>query len=311
MQTVVWDAGVEAVRRFNRFYTRQIGLLDEVYLRSQFSLAEARVLYELAHQEHVTATEISQWLGLDSGYLSRIVRRFEQQGLVKKSPSPSDGRQVLLRLTETGQAAFRELEQAASEQVAAQLERLRPDERQELLRSMDKIMHLLGAPSERAVAFELREPQPGDMGWIVQQHGRLYAQEYGWNSEFEALVAGVVAAFCQQHDPSRERCWIATVHDEPVGSIMLVKKSDEVAKLRLLLLLPSVRGLGIGKRMVRECIAFARAAGYRSITLWTQQNLTAARALYASHGFRMVESAPHHSFGHDLVEETWELDLTA
>jgi len=300
---------VAAVRRFNRFYTRQIGVLDEGYLHSPFSLAEARVVYELAQHEQTTATELGGQLGLDAGYLSRILRSFEKRGLIDKQPSATDGRQNILHLTEQGQAAFATLNTRSRNEIEALLAGLSTADQTRLVDAMALIEGLLGARPEQKVPYILRPHQPGDMGWVVHRHGVLYAQEYGWDEQFEALVASIVAEFIQHYDAGRERCWIAEVDGAPVGSVFLVKKSDKVAKLRLLLVEPKARGLGIGGRLVDECVRFARRAGYRTLTLWTQSNLLAARRIYAKAGFRLVESGAHRSFGHDLVEETWELEL--
>jgi DNA-binding MarR family transcriptional regulator/GNAT superfamily N-acetyltransferase len=300
---------VAAVHRFNRFYTRQIGVLDEAYLHSPFSLAEARVLYELAHHGQTTASEIGSQLGLDAGYLSRILRGFEQHGLIEKQPSPTDGRQSILLITEAGRAEFAALNARSHNEIAALLGKLSPGDQGRLVAAMDLIEGLLGAQPEQKAPYILRPPQPGDMGWVVHRHGILYAQEYGWNEQFEGLVASIVAENVQRYDPAYERCWIAEVDGAPVGSVFLVKKSEDVAKLRLLLVEPRARGLGIGARLVDECLRFARRVGYKKLTLWTQGNLLAARAIYAKAGFRLVESGAHHSFGHDLIEETWELEL--
>lgn len=300
---------VEAVRRFNRFYTKQIGLLHEHLLRSPFSLAEARVIYELAHHEHTTATELSRELGLDPGYLSRILRRFQKRGLITKKPSPTDGRQTLLALPERGQEAFAKLNADSRNEIGTLLGHLSDEEQRRLVTAMDTIEGLLGAQSEHTVPYLLRPHQPGDMGWVVQRHGVLYAQEYGWDERFEALVADIVAKFLRQFDPKKERCWIAERDGENVGSVFCVKESKTVARLRLLLVEPKARGLGIGTRLVNECIRFARQAGYRKLTLWTNDVLHAARRIYEQTGFRLVHEEPHHSFGHDLVGQTWELEL--
>jgi len=300
---------VEAVRRFNRFYTKQIGLLQEGLLRSPFSLTEARVLYELAHHDKTTASELAGELNLDPGYLSRILGKFQKRSLLVKQPSLTDGRQALLSLSEAGQAEFAKINADSHSEIEALLERAPVQDQERLVNAMQTIEGLLGAQPEHKVAYILRPHQPGDMGWIVHRHGVLYAQEYGWDERFEALVAEIVAGFIQNLDPKRERCWIAEKDGEIVGSVFLVKKTDEVAKLRLLLVEPKVRGLGIGGRLVEECIRFARQAGYCKITLWTNDVLHAARHIYAKAGFRVVQSGAHHSFGHDLVEETWEMEL--
>ena len=301
--------GIEAVRRFNRFYTRRIGVLEEGLLESPFSLTEARVLYELAHRDRSTAAEIGKELGLDAGYLSRILRGFERRALVAKEPSTTDGRQNLLALDADGRAAFCRLEQAARDQIGALLGALPEGGRGRLLEAMRTIERLLGAPAEARAPYVLRPHQPGDLGWIVHRHGALYAEEYGFDEQFEALVAAIVAQFGRRHDPRRERCWIAERDGAPVGSVMLVRQSDEVAKLRLLLVEPETRGLGIGARLVEECERFARRAGYRTITLWTNSILHAARRIYEHAGYRLVREEAHHSFGQDLVGETWERAL--
>lgn len=273
---------VAAVRRFNRFYTRKIGLLHEGYLASPFSLTEGRVLYELAHRDTVTAGELSRELGLDPGYLSRILRGFDRRGLLDRSRSEADGRQSHLALTPAGHDAFA---------------------------PMHTIEDLLGARPEPKAPYMLRPHQPGDMGWVIHRHAMLYAQEYGFDETFEALVAEVAARFVRRFDPKRERCWMAEKDGEIVGSVFLVGRSKSVAQLRLLLVEPRARGLGIGARLVAECERFARQAGYRKITLWTNSVLVAARQIYQTAGYRLVREEQHRSFGVDLVGETWELTL--
>lgn len=302
---------IEAVRRFNRFYTRQIGLLRDGLLESPFTLTEARVVYELAHNERTTATHLGEELGLDPGYLSRILRGFEKRGLLERRPSPDDGRQLLLSLTEEGQEAFAELDAASRSQIQAMLGGLPEVDRDRLMHAMHTIEAALGAQPEHRVPYILRPPQSGDMGWVVQRHGTLYNQEYGWDERFEGLVAEIVAGFIRDCEPRRERCWIAEREGQNVGSVFLVKHPERegVAKLRLLLVEPEARGLGIGKRLVRECTRFARQAGYHTITLWTNSVLHAARRIYEQEGYRLVHEEPHHSFGHDLVGQTWELGL--
>jgi DNA-binding MarR family transcriptional regulator/N-acetylglutamate synthase-like GNAT family acetyltransferase len=310
MEDRVVDQRVETVRRFNRFYTQQIGVLHEGLLESPFSLTEVRVLYELANRQQPTATDLSKDLGLDAGYLSRILRSFEERGLLKRTQSEADGRQSLLMLTALGRKTFAPLNARSHENVAAMLERLSSNEQSSLIEAMHTIERLLSvAPENQPLSYILRPHYPGDMGWIVHRHGVLYSQEYGWDERFEALVAQVAASFVENFDPKRERCWIAERDGEIVGSVMLVKKSKTVAKLRLLLVEPKARGLGIGKRLVEECVRFARQAGYRKITLWTQSVLGAARHIYKEVGFELVHEEPHHSFGHDLMAETWELKL--
>ncbi len=300
---------IETIRRFNRFYTKQIGVLHEGLLKSQFSLTEARVLYELAQQEQTTATALGNELGLDAGYLSRIVSNFEKQGLLQKAPSPTDGRQNLLYLTETGQAEFAKINVRSQEEIGAMLTALPEVDQQRLVDAMQTIATILAPKAEVRSPYLMRPHQPGDMGWVVHRHAVLYAQEYGWDEQFEALVAEIVAKFIQHFDPKWERCWLAEMDGEIVGSVFLVKQSEEVAKLRLLYVEPAARGVGIGKRLVEECIRFAKRTGYRKITLWTNSILTAARAIYIKAGFQLVHTESYHSFGHDLVGETWELTL--
>lgn len=301
---------IAAIRRFNRFYTRQIGLLDEDLLNSPFSLTQCRTLYELAQQEHTTAAELCKDLGLDAGYLSRILANFEKASLIAKEASPADGRQTRLRLTKKGRAAFEPLNTRSSDQVRAMLGKLPATKQDELIQAMRAIESLLLPNSERVPSYVLRPQRPGDMGWVVQSHGLLYSKEYGYDERFEALVAGIVAEFIEKFDPARERCWIVEKDGANVGSVFLVKKSASVAKLRLLLVEPSVRGLGIGKRLVEECVRFARDAGYRKIMLWTQSELAAARRIYQNTGFELVAEKKHQSWSRkDLVAETWELKL--
>jgi len=300
---------VERVRSFNRFYTRHIGLLNEGLLESEFSLTEVRILYELAHRGPVTAADLGQDLGLDPGYLSRILKRFDARGLIRRSRSADDRRQVHLSLTEMGRVAFEPLNQASAAQVAAMLSRLPVGERERLIRAMTLVERLIGGAPELTIPCILRPHQPGDLGWITHRQGLLYAQEYGWDETFEALVAEIAAAFDKNFDPKRERCWIAERDGEVVGSVFLVRQSDDVAKLRLLYVEPSARGLGIGRRLVDECINFAGARGYKTLTLWTNDVLVAARSIYQAAGFRLVREEPHHSFGKDLVGQTWDLAL--
>jgi DNA-binding MarR family transcriptional regulator/GNAT superfamily N-acetyltransferase len=300
---------VEAVRRFNRFYTQQIGVLTDKLLSSDFSLTEARVIYELAHHESTTASVLGGELGLDAGYLSRIVRSFAARGLIDRQPSPEDGRQSLLRLTEQGRQAFAVLNARSHSQIEAMLAALPPHDQGRLAEARETIEQLLGARPAARMSYILRPHQPGDMGWVVYRHGVLYNQEYSGDEQFEALVASIVAGFIQNYDPKYERCWIAEMDGEIVGSVFVVKHSATVAKLRLLLVEPRARGLGIGTRLVSECIRFARQAGYQSMTLWTNSVLLAARQIYQRAGFRLVKEEPHHSYGHDLVGETWELAL--
>jgi DNA-binding MarR family transcriptional regulator/GNAT superfamily N-acetyltransferase len=305
----VSEQRIAAVRRFTRFYTRQIGVLREGLHESPFSLTEARVLYELANRTVLTAADIARDLGLDAGYLSRILRAFAQRGLIARTRSEKDGRQSLLALTPAGRAAFAPLDRGSHDEVGAMLAPLGAGAQVRLIEAMATVEQLLGEKVRDAPPYLLRPHQPGDMGWVVSRHGALYAQEYQWNMEFEALVADIVAAFIRNFDARRERCWIAEIDGAPVGSVFLVKQSDDVAKLRLLLVEPQARGLGIGARLVAECIRFARFTGYRTLTLWTNDVLVAARRIYQAAGFRLVAEEKHHSFGHDLVGQNWELEL--
>ena len=309
MSDGVTNDPVDAVRRFNRFYTRRIGALGEGHLDTPFSLAEARVVYELAQRATATATELGHELGLDAGYLSRILRGFQERGLIDRRPSDTDARQSRLSLTDAGRAAFAELDAAARRDVGAMLGALPSVEHDRLVKAMGTIERVLGAAPEPAEPYVLRPPRPGDLGWVVQSHGEVYGREYGWDVRFEGLVAGVIGDLVRNFDPARERCWIAERHGENVGSIFLVRGTDEVAKLRLLLVDPSARGLGIGGRLVRECVEFARQVGYRKISLWTQENLTAARRIYQAEGFQVVHREEHNSFGVPLMAEVWELGL--
>jgi DNA-binding MarR family transcriptional regulator/GNAT superfamily N-acetyltransferase len=303
------DQRVAAVRRFNRFYTQRIGALEEGLLKSEFSLSEVRVLYEVAHRERPTAAELARDLGLDPGYLSRILARFARRGLVRRHPSDTDGRQTLLELTEKGARTLGPLEARSTEDIRGLLGVLSEADQARLEQAMDTVATLLGARRPAPAAYVLRPHRPGDVGWVVQRHAALYAQEYGWNEEFEALVAEVGAKFIREYDPSRERCWIAEQDGQPVGAVFLVGRSKTVAQLRMLIVDPAARGSGIGTRLVEECIRFARAKGYRKIMLWTNSILHAARRIYERHGFALVKEERHHSFGKDLVGQTWELDL--
>jgi len=301
-------AQVSAVRAFNRFYTRKIGVVDGL-ASSPFSLAEARVLYELAHREQSTATEIGKELGLDAGYMSRILRDFERRKFLRREQSKTDEREKCLSLTAKGRRAFAPLDERSNRDVAAMLEELPPTERQLLVDAVLTVCRLLGDKAEPKTPYLLRQHQPGDMGWIVHRQGILYAEEYGWDGTYEAFAAEIVAQFIKNYDPKRERCWIAEKDGERVGAVFVAKASEEIARLRLLHVEPETRGLGIGKRLVEECIRFARQAGYQKMTLWTQSILHAARHIYKQAGFQVVSEEQHHTFGKDLTAETWELDL--
>jgi DNA-binding MarR family transcriptional regulator/GNAT superfamily N-acetyltransferase len=309
MSTDQLEERVAAVRRFSRFYTRQLGLLQESLVHTRFSLTEARVLYELAHHDTVTASELAADLDLDHGYLSRILRRFGDEGLLKKVRAANDARQSVISITAKGRKAFAPLNKNSHDQVAAMLERLQPVEQQRVIGAMAAVESLLGDTPKAVPAIVLRPHEAGDMGWVTSANAAIYAKEYGWNLSYEALVARITADFIDNFDAKRERCWIAELDGERVGSVFVVRKTDEIAKLRLLILDRRARGLGLGRRLVEECLRFAKSAGYSSMTLWTQSILTAARAIYSQAGFRLVAEEPHHSFGADLVGETWERDL--
>ncbi len=300
---------IAAVRKFNRFYTQRLGVLQEGFGRSPFSLAEARVLYELSRRDKATASEIGAELGLDAGYLSRILRGFAARGLIAKERSRVDGRHVLLTLTPRGRKAFAPLEAYSNEEVGRILQGLGASEQGRLVAATRTIQELVGGASNSADPYLLRPPRPGDMGWVVGRHGAVYAEEYGWDARLEALVAEIVAAFVRNFDPERERCWIAERDGDNVGCVYLVKDSPSVARLRLLLVERKARGLGIGARLVDECIRFARHAGYEKITLWTHTVLIAARHIYESAGFQLVNTWTHEDFGKELVGENWELTL--
>ena len=302
---------VAAVRHFNRFYTRQIGVLRDGLLQTQFSLTEVRVLYEIANHEHPSASELARDLALDPGYLSRLLRGFTIRGLIERLPDSRDRRQSRLRLTVKGAETFAALNARQNQEVAAMLKGIPNSELSRLLKSMRSIEGVLARNSQNSRApYLLRSHRPGDMGWVVQRHGELYWQDYGYDERFESLVAEIVARFVQHFEPKREHCWIAERDGENLGCIFLVKKSKTVAKLRLLLVEPSARGLGIGGRLVSECVRFARQAGYKKITLWTQSELHAARHLYEEAGFQLVKKAPHQSWSRsDLVAEVWDLKL--
>jgi len=300
---------VAAVREFNRFYTSRIGVLDEGYLSSRFSLTEVRVLYELAHRGSVTASELGRDLGIDAGYLSRILRGFARRGVLARTAARDDARKSMLRLTPRGKAAVAPLEAKARDQIGVMLHSVPAAEQERLVASMRAIERGLRPGPRATPKVTLRSHRPGDMGWVVERHGALYWQEYGWDESFEALVAEIVAKFITHLDPKSERCWIAEVDGERVGCVFCVRKSKTVAKLRLLLVEPQARGLGVGSRLVVECIRFARAAGYRELTLWTNDVLVAARRIYERAGFELVESEGHRSFGKALVGQNWVLRL--
>ena len=298
---------VAALRQFNRFYTQRIGVLREGWVSSPFSLAQARVLYELIQRDQPTSTELATDLGLDPGYLSRMLRDFEADGLIRRQASKADARRSLLSITERGRKQFAPVEAHTVSEIRGMLDPLAPGDQAKLVEAVRTVERVLGAEPQSKPAYSLRSPRPGDMGWIVSRHAVLYAQEYGWIDPFEGLCAQIVADFVNNFDAQRERCWIAETGGENAGSVMLVKDTDDVARLRLLLVEPFARGLGIGARLVDESVQFARAAGYRKITLWTHSVLLAARHLYQQAGFRLVSSEPRQSWGQDVVSEIWEL----
>ena len=300
---------IDAMRHFNRFYTRQIGVLRQGWADSAFSLTEVRILYELAHHEALTAAKLGTDLGLDRGYLSRILQTFEKRGLIKKTRSQSDARQSHLALTAKGRKAFAPLNTRSEQDVEAVLSRLSGKDQDRLIEAMATIEQLITHEPDPKVPYIIRPHQVGDMGWIVHRHGTLYSEEYGWDEDFEALVAQITSDFIKNFDPKSERCWIVEREGEIVGSVLLVKKSKTIAQLRLLLVEPRARGLGIGRRLIDECVRFAKQKGYRKIILWTNDVLHVARHLYQDAGFRLVREEPHHSYGHDLVGQYWELNL--
>jgi DNA-binding MarR family transcriptional regulator/GNAT superfamily N-acetyltransferase len=300
---------IAAVRHFNRFYTQRIGVLQDGFAESPFSLTQARVLYEIRQRDGATASDIARGLGLDAGYLSRMLRRFHKLGLIGKRTSATDARQSFLSLTARGRVAFAPLEARTKRQVGAMLRRLTATQQRDLVSALRTAETLLSERAKSVPDVILRQPKPGDFGWIVARHAVLYQQEYGWIEPFEGLCAQIVADFVNKFDARRERCWIAELDGENVGSVFLAKDSDEIARLRLLLVEPSARGHGIGKRLTDECIHFARQCGYRKITLWTHSVLTAARHVYQQAGFRLTSSEPRQSWGQDVVSEHWDLQL--
>ena len=311
------DVHVAALRSFNRFYTRRIGVLDERLYGTPFTLPQTRVLWELAHHDGITASELARMLDLDPGYLSRLLAALKSRRLVRARRSPADARQQMLSLTAAGRRAYAPMDARSQAQASALLAPLPEADRRRLLQATGTIESLLGVRHVDPAPYLLRAPRPGDIGWVVARHGALYAQEYGWDITFEGLVAQIAGRFVERFDAKREACWIAERDGQNVGCVFLVQARDDktdkpergVAQLRLLLVEPSARGLGIGARLVTECERFARQAGYRNIRLWTQSTLTAARAIYAKAGYKRIASEPHQSFGADLVGEVWELEL--
>lgn len=305
------DDPIAAIRRFNRFYTRLVGALDEHLLSSELSLPQVRVLYEVANappDAPLSANELAEFLRVDTGYLSRLIAGLEAGGLIARAPSAANTRRLELRLTPAGGEVFARLNAASASEVAALIEPLSERERRELVGAMERIRRLLGDRSSDRF-FVLRDPEPGDIGWIIHRQARLYTDEYGWDWTYEGLVADILGKFVRNFDAARERCWVAEREGEIVGSIFLVREDDTTARLRLLYVEPSARGLGLGRRLVDECLRCAREKGYRRMVLWTNDVLVSARRIYEATGFRLVEQAPHHSFGRDLIGQTWERDL--
>ena len=309
MQSPDHTTHIHAIRRFNRFYTRKIGVLEETMLQTPFTLTEARIIYEIGHDGPTTAKTLSQSLGMDGGYLSRTLRTLQEKGLVDKQASETDGRQYVLSLTPEGQSTYEQLDDTSAREIALMVNRLSEDQQQHLVTAMQSVESLLGAPPKPAVPYMLRPHEPGDLGWIVYRHGVLYTQSQGWQPEFEALCAEIACTFLRNFDPNCERCWIAEREGERVGSVCLVRYDDTTAQLRLLLVEPKARGLGIGKRLVQECTRFARQCGYERIILWTVNVLEAAHHIYRKEGYVITEEVPHTDFGTELVKQTWVLTL--
>lgn len=304
------DTTIADIRRFNRFYTQRLGILQEAWLDSPFSLTEARVLYELCTHDALTATRIGSDLGLDPGYLSRMLRAFEKKGLIQRRPAPDDARQNLVTITPRGRKAFAPLEAASESRVAQSIAKLSKTDRRRLVAAMGTIENLLSAGTERRREARIRGPRHGDFGWIVARHAELYAEEYGWTEPFEGLCAGIVSDFLNSFDAKKERCFIAELNGEPVGSAFLAKDAKPgIARIRLVLVDPSARGLGLGRKLTHECIKFARKAGYKGITLWTHSVLVAARDIYRKAGFTLTSAEPKKSWGQDVVSEIWDMKL--
>jgi DNA-binding MarR family transcriptional regulator/GNAT superfamily N-acetyltransferase len=304
-----FESQVAAVRRFSRFYTRKLGIIEPKLLDSRWTLQEARIIYEITERQTCTATDLVRALGLDAGYLSRTLQALQRRQIVTRKPSKADRRVTEIMLTAKGRAVFAELDGRSRRDVAGLLGKLEPADRAAVVAAMGTIERALEPSARQPAGLLLRSHRPGDIGWIISRHGALYAQEYGWDISFEALAAEIAAHFIRSYDPLREQCWIAEIGGEPVGSVFLVKACDDVAKLRLLLVERKARGLGVGRALTEQCIRFARQAGYSSITLWTQSILVAARGIYQRAGFQRIQEEKHHSFGVDLVGETWELKL--
>ena len=303
------DGQVDAVRGFSRFYTRKLGIIEPKLLHSAFTLQEARILYEIAHRPACTATDLARDLGLDAGFLSRTLQTLQRRQIVTRKPSKHDGRVNELSLTAKGRTAQVELERRSREEVGTLLASLDDTERAAIVRAMATIEQTLERPADKPAAFLLRSHRPGDIGWVISSQAQAYAEEYGWDISYEALVAEICAQFIRNYDAAREHCWIAEANGERLGSVFLVDGGNGIAKLRLLLVEKKARGLGVGRALVEQCIRGAREKGYKEMTLWTQSILVAARGIYQALGFRRVKEEPHHSFGVDLVGETWEMKL--
>jgi DNA-binding MarR family transcriptional regulator/GNAT superfamily N-acetyltransferase len=316
--TTLATNSVDTVRAFNRFYTRRIGVLQEGLSQTQFTLTEARLLWEFAHRSSATAADLSRELGLDAGYLSRLLGRLKQQGLIRAARSKEDARRFDLRITAAGRQAFDPLDSRSQAEASALLHTLTESEQHDLMQSMHTVRQLLSTEHRTSAEIRLRPPQSGDIGWVISRHGALYAREYGWDMRFEALVARIAADFIERFDAEREACWIAERDGARLGAVFLVQARDEqthqpirdCAQLRMLLVEPAARGAGLGGRLVAECERFARARNYQRIVLWTNSLLLAARGIYRRSGYRLTKSEPHHSFGHDMVGESWELQLS-
>lgn len=304
---------IRDLRAFNRFYTSVLGFLDKGLLQSEFTLPEARVIFELAQQEVIDAADLRHRMNIDPGHLSRILSRLESAELVERSRSENDGRRQVLRLTGAGSEAFKTLNARSDQQAEHLLGRLTPADRATLMSSLSNARALLDTDTDTdgdaTRTIVIRGPRPGDLGWVVQRHGALYAAEYGWDQTFEALVAKIVADFGSGFDPGCEQAWIAELDGRPAGCMFCVRKDERTAQLRLLLVEPAARGFGVAGKLVDECLAFATAAGYESMVLWTNDVLHAARRIYERAGFELVEEEGHHSFGHDLVGQYWRKRL--
>lgn len=303
------DQRIRAIRQFNRFITRKVGALQEGLLHSSYSLAEVRVMFELAHRNDLTAAQLTKELGIDAGYLSRILGKFDQRGFINKIRSETDGRKMILQLTEKGMDAYAPLNQRSNEEIAEMLAEIPDADQQRLLEAMQTVERLLTSDFKYAEPFMLRSHFPGDMGWIIYKHGVLYSREYGWDERFEAAVSQIAADFINNYNPEKEHCWIAEMGGDNVGSIVLAQENENTARIRLLIVDPKARGMGVGSRLVEEAVRFAKRKGYQRIVLWTNHVLKEARHIYRSKGFQLVFEEEHNNFGPTLIGETWELQL--